>query len=1208
MSLQLILGGSGAGKSHYLFQKIIEESGKHPEKNYLVIVPEQFTMQTQKELVMRHPDGGILNIDVLSFERLAFRVFEEVGVSTKNMLEEIGKSFVLQKIALEKQKELPFLGKNLAKPGYIYEMKSLISELKQYDIGLDDLDQMIERAEKRPQLKGKLKDVRTVSQAFEEYVEDKYMTAEDVLGVLCDLAGQSMLLKNSVLAFDGFTGFTPVQSKLVRELLTLSEQIYVTITIDAREDVFGKPKEQELFAMSKKMIGSLCKMAAEERVELLPEIRVESGENSRFGKTPALAFLEQNLFRYRLKAFVDNQQEIKILAAKNPLREVQTASTAIRKLIREDGYRYRDIAIITGDLSLYGNYVRQVFGVSEIPYFIDEKRHVLNNPYVEFLRGLMAIEAENYSYNSVFRYLRSGMSDISSEKTDRLENYVLALGIRGFKKWNQKWIRHYEGQKPEEAEELDQIRQEVMEELLPFHEAVRGIRDSGQVAAEPRIAGESAAKAGIEIALDDLIKTSNAAEENQMKISETFEEDPSTMTGASGRSRTKKFTVRQLTKALYELGCARKVQEKLKEKENYFTDMKRPDLVREYAQIYGKIMSFLDKLVDVLGDEIVTFSDYQTIVEAGFMETKVGIIPPSTDQVLVGDMERTRLKDIKVLFFLGINEGLIPKSASSGGILSEADREYLEAEKFELKPSPRETMYIQKFYLYLNLTKPSQRLYLSFSGANSEGEVTGPAYLIGSVRKLFPNLKVEEEPETLVWQVETPESGMEFLIDGLRKNAEAEVSPEWKELYRWYASHEEYAGRLYTLVKAAFKTSPEDRIGRAVARALYGNVLENSATRLERFAACAFAHFLQYGLKLRERQQYEFTGMDMGNLVHTALESFSRKVAERDYDWHTMEEDVRESLIWECVEEVIHDYGNTILHSSARNEYMIARVQRIMSRTVWALQEQIRRSDFVPEKFEVSFRVEEDLKSIDVDLSEDEKMRIRGRIDRLDTYDDGEKVYVKVIDYKSGSTSFDLVAIHYGLQLQLVLYMNAAMDLMKRRGREPEPAGIFYYNVKDPVESWKENETEEELRERILKDLKLNGLVKSDRKVIGHLDNSLKAVNENGEPIEDAAPGESSVIPVKFNKNGAMAATSSVASEEQFAALSGYVTDKIKEIGREILDGNVAVNPYERKGRTSCDYCPYKGICGFDGRIPGYEYRYLDAMKKDEVWLQMQKP
>lgn len=1152
MSLQLILGGSGTGKSHYLFQKIIEEAGAHPEKNYLVIVPEQFTMQTQKELVTRHPDGGILNIDVLSFERLAYRVFEEVGVSTRTMLEEIGKSFVLQKIALDKQKDLPFLGRNLSKPGYIYEMKSLISELKQYDIGPEDLDDMIAQAKKRPQLKGKLMDVRTICQAFSDYLEDKYMTAEDVLGVLCDISGTSQILKNSILAFDGFTGFTPVQNKLMRELLTISEQVYVTVTIDAKEHVFDKPKEQELFAMSKKMILSLMNMANEEHVEIEPEIRLEQDENSRFGQAPALTFLEQNLFRYGLKTYEKEQREIQIRMAKNPLREVQAAATAIRRLIREEGYRYRDIVIITGDLKLYGNYVRQIFGTADIPYFIDEKRYVLNNPYVEFLRGIIALEAENYSYDSVFRYLRSGLSDIEPEKVNRLENYVLALGIRGFKKWNEKWIRHAKDMKPEETEELDQIRQEVMAELLPFHEAVKGSPDK--------------------------------------KV---------------------RPTVREMTKALYEISCARSVQEKLKEKENAFAEAKRPDLVREYAQVYGKIMSFLDKLADVLGDETVSFSDYQTIVEAGFMETKIGIIPPSADQVLVGDMERTRLKDVKVLFFLGVNDGLIPKSASTGGILSEADREYLESEAFVLKPSSRETMYIQKFYLYLNLTKPSQKLILSFSGSNSQGEVIGPAYLIGSIRKLFPNLMIEEESEHLEQLVETPESGMEYLIDGLRKNGESEPSSEWKELYRWYASNKEYAGRLYTLVDAAFKRSPEDRISRAVAKALYGNILENSATRLERFAACAFAHFLQYGLKLREREQYEFTGMDMGNLVHAALENFSKKVAESSYSWQTMEDELREKLIQECVEEVIHDYGNTILHSSARNEYMIARVRRIMSRTVWALQEQIRRSDFVPEKFEVSFRMEQDLNSVHVDLTEEEKMKIRGRIDRLDTYKDGDRVYIKVIDYKSGSTNFDLVAIYYGLQLQLVLYMNAALELVRKGKKEAHPAGIFYYNVKDPMENWEEGETEEALRERILKDLKLNGLVHGERHVIEHLDTTLKEADGNTQERRPsfAAPGagamESSVIPVKYNKNGSLSAASSVASEAQFETLSHYVADTVKGIGREILDGNVAINPYERRGRSSCDYCPYKNICGFDSKIPGYEFRQLDSLKKDEVWNRM---
>lgn len=1134
MALQMILGCSGAGKSHYLFEHIIEESIKNPHKNYIILVPEQFTMQTQKELVARHPRKGILNIDVLSFERLSYRIFEEVGVNTRNMLEEIGKSFVLQKIALEQEKELPFLGRNLKKPGYIYEMKSLISELVQYDIRMEDLEDMIEASKHRPSLQGKLKDIRKVYAAFKDYLEEQYMTQEEVLDVVCDLAEESLLIKNSILAFDGFTGFTPIQNKLLQKLCKLSPKVYITITMGEGENLYDPGKEQELFAMSKKMFVSMHKIAAKEHVEVLPELWVKSGAKSRLGQSQALDFLEKNIFRYKKAVYEQEQKEIHVLAAKNPLQEVKLLASRIRRLVREEQYRYGDIVVITGDLGSYGNYVRQVFSTTDIPYFIDEKRNAWTNPYVEFIRSALSVEQEQYSAQAVFRYLRSGMSDVPADEVNRLENYVLALGIRGYKNWNEKWVRHYRGMKANEAEAVDRIRLKVLKELTPFHEAVQ--TKGGQL-----------------------------------------------------------LTVRQLTEAVYHLGEARGIQEKLKEKEEVF-EGKNSALAKEYSQIYGTVMSFLDKLVDVLGEETISFADYQKILEAGFQEIRIGIIPPSMDQVLIGDMERTRLKDVKVLFFLGVNEGLIPKSPAAGGILSETDREYLEQEAFVLKPSSRESMYMQKFYLYLNLTKPSDRLYLSYSKSNSAGEVIGPAYLISTIHKLFPNLAEEEESEDLMERIETPEASLEYFIEGLRMSAEKEPSGAWKELYSWYAQHKEYAFRLYSLVEATHKVKPSDKIGKAVANALYGTELNNSATRLERFAACAFAHFLQYGIEIREREQYEFTGMDMGNIVHSALDLFSQKVSKSHYDWHTLTETVREQLIAESLSEIIHDYGNTILHSSARNEYMIQRVYRIMSRTVWALQEQVKRSDFVPKHFEVSFQMNGDLKSVNFNLEEGEKMHLKGRIDRLDTYEEEDKVYVKVIDYKSGSTSFDLVGVYYGLQLQLVLYMNAAMELMNNGKKEIQPAGIFYYNVKDPIEEWKDGETDEELRERILKDLKVNGLIQENDGVIRHLDKGF-------------ADGmtESNIIPVKYNKNGSLASSSSVASLENIVKLSKHVHHTVENIGNKILSGDVSINPYERKGRTGCDYCPYISICGFDRKIPGYEYRRLDQLSTKDVWSRLEK-
>ena len=384
---------------------------------------------------------------------------------------------------------------------------------------------------------------------------------------------------------------------------------------------------------------------------------------------------------------------------------------------------------------------------------------------------------------------------------------------------------------------------------------------------------------------------------------------------------------------------------------------------KEYSQIYGIVMELLDKIVEVLGDEKMTLAEYQEILEAGFAEASVGIIPPTADQVLIGDNERSRLKDIRVLFFVGVNDGLIPRHDAGGGILSEYDREELERADAKLSPTARETMYQQKFHLYRNLTKPSERLYLSFAKAGASGEAQNPSYLINEIRKLFPEIPVrdiekEENPEE---KLEMPRSGEALFLEELGKAAEGEMNPLFEELYRWYAAHPEAGIPAETYRKAAFLRCADGVIGRSAASALYGDTLKNSATRLEKYAACAFAHFMEFGLQIRERDQYELKAADMGTVMHEALEKFSKKLQENGETWKTVGDDTRDRLIEECVEETMADYGNTIFQSSSRNQYRIIRVKRILKRTVWALQQQIRQGEFEPGEFEVSFSMEDSL-------------------------------------------------------------------------------------------------------------------------------------------------------------------------------------------------------------------------------------------------------
>lgn len=1128
MSLKFIFGNSGSGKSYQAYQEIIRESMEHPERNFLVIVPEQFTMQTQKELVTMHPRKGILNIDVLSFQRLAYRVFEEVGADKRSVLEETGKSLLLRKAAMEHREELKVLGSNLEKPGYIARVKSMISELTQYDVSQEQMEEMLSFSEDKPQLYYKLRDVQVLYRAFREKLREKYITAEEVLSVLCQVVDQSELLKDSVLLLDEFTGFTPIQQRLVFELLKCCRRVSIALTIDAGEDPFQVRGIHQLFYLTKKTVHTLTRIARETGTEIEEPMVLGRGGARRFQESSALGFLEQYFLRPKAAVYSKKQDSISVHTAKNPVAEARYAARTIQELIREKGYRYQDIAVITGDMASYGSYVAKAFEEQGIPVFIDETKKLLLNPFIEFVRSALEAAARDFSYESMFRYLRTGLCGLTEQETDRMENYVLAAGIRGAKAWREPWERKTRTLDEEETAYCEELRKRVAEPLIPFAKVVR----------------------------------------------------------------SRKTTVMEKTQALYRLIEVHAIQQKLAGYEEAFQAEGKLDAAKEYSQIYRIVIHLLEQVAGLLGEERLLLREYTQILEAGFEEAKVGIIPPTADRVVVGDIERTRLKSIKALIFLGLNDGWVPQSADKAGILSELDREALAGSGVELAPGCRENGYIQRFYLYLIMTKPSRMLYLSYSKSRTDGGAMRPSYLVSRIMKMFPDISVEDEDcrENDPACITSAGAGIPYLLEGLKKLPLSEPGAAWKELYSWYFGQEAWRQEIIRLVEAAFSSRDEKGLGREISRALYGSVLENSVSRLEQFAACAFSHFVMYGLALAPREEYVFQPVDMGNIFHRVIEVFSRRVERSPYTWFDLPEDIRDQWAEECVQETAREYGGDILNSSARNAYMVQRMKRIMKRTVWALCEQVKAGQFVPSNYEVSFSRVEGLDAVNIALTAEDRMKLTGRIDRVDTCVDGEKVYVKVIDYKSGNTSFDMVALYYGLQLQLVVYLNAAMEMEKRvhPDKEAVPAGIFYYRMQDPVLDGGKERTPEEINREILKELRLNGLVNEDPEIVKKMD-------------KDAVK-DSNVIPVSYNKDGSPSRYASVADGAKFSKLSAYVNGKMRDIGSRILAGETGAVPYERKGRTACDYCQYREVCGFDPKIPGTRYQRLKEYKSEEVW------
>lgn len=1132
MSLQLIIGSSGCGKSHMLYRETIDKSIKNEDLNYIIIVPDQFTLQTQKDIVEKHPFHGTMNIDILSFERLAYHVFGEVGGNSRPVLEDTGKSMILRKVLSQKTDELVFFGKEAKKVGFVNELKSLISEMYQYSVTGEDLGKIKDNIKDRPMLSNKLSDIITIYNAFKEYLEKKYITQEEVLDVLCDVIYDSELIKNSLISFDGFTGFTPVQYKLLGILMRMAKKVVITVTIDEREDINRLGEEFELFHLSKKNINRLYEVAKENNINIDQPIYPSKDENGviyRYKGHEALASLEKNLFRYPYNTFEKLQDDIKLHVSKNPKQEVSFVVRETMRLVREEGYRYQDIAIITGDIGKYANILEREFGKANITCFIDHKRDLLNNPYVEMIRAMLDIVKNNFDYESVFRFLRSGLLDYSYDDIDILENYIIAYGIRNKSTWQKEWTKLYKGQQEGELSRINEIRKEIFEGLLPLTQV---LLDQGK-------------------------------------------------------------SVKEYTIAIYESILNINVEEKLDIFRANFEEAGMHSMAKEYQQVYGLVIDLLEKLVELLGDEHLSINEYIEVLEAGLSEAKVGIIPPGIDQVVVGDIERTRLNHVKAVFFIGINDGIIPKNLGEGGVLSDLDRELLSKKELELAPTRRQASYMEQFYLYWVMTKPSDRLYLSYSKLDEENKTIRPSYLIGIIMKLFPNIELIDEEikkENLV-NILGSDKGKTYLIEGLKAYPNPHLRDHWKELYSYY--HMEEKTLVDNLIRGAFYKNEEMSLDKAIAKNLYGNTLLGSVTRFEQFASCPFSHYAKYGLSLKERVEHSLQVFDIGNLFHDALEIFSRKLGNSNFDWKTLPESLEEDWVEESVDLAAEETRNAIFSSSKRHEYIVSRSKRITKRTIWALRKQINQGDFIPLGYEVAFSEYENLESLDLLISEKSNIRLRGRIDRIDVFEEDDKLMVRVVDYKSGRTTFDLLHVYHGLQLQLAIYLNAAIEYFKKSNPDKEiiPASILYYHIVDPIVNKNTN-----VEEDIFKELKMDGIINKDEEVIKRLDRIFNCERE------DIKPGVASdIIPVSTNKDGSISKKSKVVDEEDFFAIEKYVTGLVKGFGTEILAGEVGVKPYKYQDKTGCKYCPYDGVCGFDPKIEGFSYRNLTDMKDKEV-------
>ena len=1129
MGLRFIIGRAGTGKTTLCMEEIIRQQNTGTKRQVL-IVPEQFTSQAERDLIEKTGRNAILTAEVLSFGRLAHRVFSKKGIGSRVPLGDIGKSMALRKILLQEKDHISYFQSVMDKPGFIDQLGLTISEFFQYRISPEMTETLADSETLSHSAKEKLKDLTLIHRSYLEFLKQEYISADETLGLLAERLDDSLGFEHTEFWLDGFYGFTPQEYSVIRRLLQVSAQVNITLTMD-KNSFYGAflPVSAPFYEpyVTKKKLAALA-----EELGLKPISPTILEENKR-AETQSLKNLEREYFYHFFKK-TSLSESVHITACSNLQEEIRFAAGKILRLVREENLRFRDFAIMTNAMERYEKNIRGILAEYEIPCFIDARRETASHPLVSLLTAFLDILVYDFKYDAMFAYLKSGLTQLTTEEIDILENYVLAYGIKGYK-WKQDyWDYGLVREGAEAIEAINTLRETVMAPFSPFLEL----------------------------------------------------------------SKTKKIPFRSFISLLMEHLNTLQAAETLESWANEASADGNLNRAEEHRQIWQLVMDVLEKADDILGKEELTLPEIAKILEAGLEKCTMGVIPPTADSLLVGDLERSRLPEIKYLFVLGVNEGVLPSPAMAQGIFTETERDLLTAQGMELANGGKRKVFEENFLIYRGLTKPSRGLWLTYAAADNEGKEQSPSSLIENLQKLDEALTIEPM-QGFTLEETSPEAAFHLLGSEMRKHSEeTPISPLWQDIYSFFDENKNWENRLMMLKKGIGKTGRPERLAPRTAKALYGKNILSSVSRLERFAGCPFSFFAEYGLKAEERRLYQLHTPDLGSLFHEVLELFSNKLEEDSIQWTDLTKEHTKDLIETCVDEAAPRLSDRILMESAANKYLIRRLKRVSVKAAWALVQHLQMGDFTPAGYEVGFGIHEALPPIVIELGDGGSLILNGKIDRVDLLDAEGTRYVKIIDYKSGNKTFSFQDIYYGLQLQLLIYLDAYLKYYKKTGAELKPGGVFYFRIAEPTLALDKEVSAEQIEKTLFENMKMSGLLLQDDAIIESLDHSLRPERTKG------LSGTSAIVPVGFTKKGEYSSTSNLASEEQYEAILQFVTQRTREIGEAMKAGIITPLPFKDRDRSPCSYCKYRSICRHD-----YEekpkFRKLKKISKADFWTEI---
>lgn len=1177
--LDFIIGRSGTGKTHACLAAMREKMEKDPLGSPLILLlPEHMTYKVERQLASSIPQGqGFFRGYIFGFRRFARQILMETGGADIPRISEVGRRLLLRKLLVghQQKKDLDVFARAARQRGFTASLSEAIKEFKSYRLTADVLRKASGRlGEKSSRLAGKLTELAALSDEFAAAMNGRANDAEDMMTLLAEKISESSLVKNAEVWIDGFIFFNPQEMLVLSALFETAGKVHITLPMtgklltDGRVDLRLPENLQEtgLFQRSYRTMENICERMGRMTgqscdVQAYPVTLLKENHRS---VAPALKQMEAELFCLGGKAVAANNA-VKLTEAANRRLEVETAAADILRLVREEGYHYRDIGVLIRDGDAYADVLRLVFQDYGIPFFQDSKRPSIHHPLAELMRSALEVVAKGWRYEMVFRCLRTGFFPLVREDVDKLENYVLEFGIRGRKRWAQEepwnWHRRYALEDEEETADettaaklagIDALRRQAMEPLAMLEDELR--------------------------AADD---------------------------------------VREQTEAIYhflsrlEVPVHLSLWTEIAEKEGRLAD------AVEHRQIWGGSIDLLDQIVEISGDDRMSLTEFEAVLSDGLDALTISLIPPGLDYVTLASFDQNSLDNSRAIYILGANSEIMPRRASEQGLLTDVDRLHIDEVLQELHQEgldipeisrgSRERSFGEKFLLYRSFNEAREYLWVSYALADAEGNGLQPSSLVQRMRQIYQPLSflsipletVQREDEL---QLVAGRPAVSSLVNVLRRRKEScmgEIVEEsfWQDVYNWALGQPELQRPLKLALSGLFARANEEQLPEKLAQAIYlrGKSLHGSVTQFEKFRQCPFSHFAAYGLKLQERREYQFRNMDLGQLLHAVLRAYGEKVrAEYSGRWQDVPEAQRLTICQDLVEELAPRLQSEILLSRANYRHLKSRIAETAGRAVEQLTAWAALSEFQPAYFEEAFgHAGDSVQLSPLPLGNGFRLSFKGQIDRLDIHQ--ENPYFLVIDYKTGQAAINLFEVYYGLKLQLLVYVMAAQQLFHQQGKDRLPAGMLYAFLKNPIVSSEKRLSDKELAAKVMAELRMPGWVCADQEVIDSIDKGLGH------------------LMIKRNKDGSFDQATKkghyVRTQEEFALLLSYVDYILRDTGRKILDGEIKASPYRILKNSQeykpCSYCAYRDLCGFDPELPGCEYRDVVQTEEDELERRM---